>query len=59
MLVDDSAETQQTGQARPRIPPAHVDLDGESLKKLRIKLRECQLQDRYEYAHDNNAGCFF
>jgi hypothetical protein len=46
MLVDDSAETQQSGQARPRIPPAHVDLDGESLKKLRIKLRECQLQDR-------------
>ena len=27
MLVDDNAETHSTGQARPRIPPAHVDLD--------------------------------
>ncbi|KAG5175493.1 hypothetical protein JKP88DRAFT_351423 [Tribonema minus] len=48
MLVDDNAELSlPTGQARPRIPPAQVDLNGAALKKLRAKLKECQLTDKY------------
>ncbi|KAG5178774.1 pyrophosphate--fructose 6-phosphate 1-phosphotransferase subunit beta [Tribonema minus] len=48
MLVDDNMELSlPTGQARPRIPPTQVDLNGAALRELRAKLKECQLMDKY------------